>query len=217
MQLSGDELQVVPVGQQAARNAHGLDDAVMSGPAQAVFRVILDQFDVRFVLRPVNVRVETEIFVAPVGLRMGLRPIGDFVRVDPDLPVLDGGREFPERLFVVVFADAGVEAIVPVVDAADQIVAIDMAIGQQGATVQAAAVEYRDGLVMPDDDEIDLADQRIGGLPVLELGQGFDRKLLHRRPRSSLRRATEGSAGNNIHGTALLSGGAGSRRARADP
>ena len=92
-----------------------------------------------------------------------------------------------------------------------------MAVGQQGAAVQAAAVEDRDSLVMPDDDEIDLADQRIGGLPVLELGQGFDRKLLHRRPRFGLRGAAEASPGHNIHRTLRLSAGAGRRLLIADP
>ena len=44
-----------------------------------------------------------------------------------------------------------------------------MAVGQQGAAVQTAAVEDGHLLVVADDDEINIGDERVGRTPILEL------------------------------------------------
>jgi len=53
--------------------------------------------------------------------------------------------EAPETLFVVVGTDAGIDPIVPVVEAADEIATSDVAVGEEGAAVEATPVE--DGVV----------------------------------------------------------------------
>jgi hypothetical protein len=96
-----------------------------------------------------------------------------FIRIQP-------GRELVERLVVVVLADAGVQAVVPLVDAADEVLAVDVAVGQEGTAVQAPSVQHRDLVPVADDDEIHLADEGVRGLAVLQLAPARD---LYGRPR----------------------------------
>ena len=105
-----------------------------------------------------RVGVEAEILVPLEGLRVVLPPSADLVRVDQNLAVLSPRGELGQDFFVIVFADAGIEAVVPVVDAADQVLAVDMAVGHERAPVQAAAVEDRHVVVVAHDAEIDVAD-----------------------------------------------------------
>ncbi len=115
--------------------------------------------------------VEPLVGLPIVGLRVFRLPGRDLLLVDPDRAVLDPGIEAVLNLLGVVGADPGLVAVVPTMDAADQILAFDVAVAQKGATVHATAVENRSLLFVgpPDHDQIDVCDQRIGGLQGLEL------------------------------------------------
>ena len=182
MELGGDELNVVPARQVLARHAHGHDDAVMAGLGEPVLGVALDEPDMGLLGRGVSVGVEAEIFVAVEGLWVVLPPRSDLVRIDQDLAVLDPRRELGQDLCVIVFADARIEAVIPIVHAADQVLAVDMAVGHERAPVQTAAVEDRHVVVVAHDAEIDLAGQRISRLAVLQFVKRLDRDLVHRGP-----------------------------------
>ena len=170
----------VPARQLGQRHAHGRDFAVMPPFFQAVLRQLLNVLVVGFLRPAVDVGVEAEVFVALVGLGKvdvpGLHLF--FVHVDRVVVGVDPGGEFVEGFVVAVRTDAGVVAIVPVVDAADQVVASDGAVGEQGAAMQAAPVEDRDVVVVADDDEVYVGYQRVGGLAVFEFAPGgdFDRR-----------------------------------------
>ncbi len=110
---------------------------------------------------------------------MLLRPGGDLVLVDPDLAVLDPGVELGQNLGVVVLADAGVEAVVPAVHAADDILAIDMAIGHQCPAVGAAPVEHADLRVVADDDQVDTGNEGMGWTAIFEIIHRVDRQGIH--------------------------------------
>ncbi len=113
---------------------------------------------------------------------MLLLPGGDLVGVDQHLAGLGPGRKFRQHFVVVVFGDACVDAVVPVVQPADEVVAVDAAVGEQRAAVQAAAVQHGDIVAVADHDQVDIADQRIGGRAVLELGPARDGDLVHETP-----------------------------------
>ena len=112
--------------------------------AQALPSKLLDQRIVWFLGSTVNVLIEAEIFVALVGLRVGRLPGADLFLVDPHPAVFHPSFELVQRFVVVVLADAGVDAVVPAVDTADQVVTVDTAVRHQRTTVQAAAIEHGD-------------------------------------------------------------------------
>lgn len=62
---------------------------------------------------------------------------------------------------MLVFADAGIEPVVPEMHAANQVVAFDESVGHQRTAVRAATVHDRHIIVHSHDDEIDGADQRM--------------------------------------------------------
>ena len=106
-----------------------------------------------------QIGVEAEVLVAVVGLGKPVVPCRDlgFVHEDGVRVGVDPCSELVKRLLGVVRTDAGVVAVVPVVDAADEVVAADMAVGEEGAAVEAAAEEHGDPVVVADDDEVTLA------------------------------------------------------------
>ncbi len=176
MKLSDDELDVIPRGQITASHAHCVHDAVMAGFLQAVLGVGLDLLDMRLDRIAVHVGVKAEIAVALERLRMFGFPRGHLVGIDEDLPVFDPASEFLQNFMVVVFTDAGIEAVIPMMQPAHQIVAIDIAVREQRAAMQAAAIEHGDLFAIAYDDEIDAADQRVGRFSVFKLipdGDGF--------------------------------------------
>ena len=158
VKLRRDELDVVPARQILAWHAHGHDDSVVAGLAEPVPGIALDEPHMGLFGRGVGVGVEALIFIPIEGLRVVLPPSADLVRIDQNLAVLSPRGELGQDFFVIVFADAGIEAVVPVVDAADQVLAVDMAVGHERAPVQAAAVEDRHVVVVAHDAEIDVAD-----------------------------------------------------------
>ena len=127
----------------------------------------------------VNVGIETEIVVAPVGLRVVVLPGRDLILVDHDLAVLDPALELLQHLGIGVLADAAVEPVVPAVEPADQIVAVDMAVRHQGAAMQAAAIEHGDPVIVADDHKVDIGGERVGRGAVLEIAQGGDGDFVH--------------------------------------
>ena len=57
------------------------------------------------------------------------RPCPYFIFIDEHLAIIYPGAELVQRLRVVVLANASVKTVVPVVHAADQVVAVDEAVG----------------------------------------------------------------------------------------
>ena len=98
-----------------------------------------------------------------------------------DVTVLNPRVEFRQRFAVVVLADAGVEAVVPAVKAADQVVPLDRSVGHQGAAVQAAAVEHGNLVVVADHDEIDSGHQCVGGFSVFQIVDFANGNFVHFR------------------------------------
>ena len=60
---------------------------------------------------------------------------------------------------------------------ADQVVAVDLPVGEQRAAVQAAAVEHRVVVAPADDHEVDAVDRRTHRLAVEEVGEGRERDV----------------------------------------
>jgi hypothetical protein len=180
MQLRGQDLDVVPGRQLVARHAHRLHRAVVAGLGKAVACITLDQRVVRLLGGAVaGVGVLPKVDRAVEGLRMLVAPGGHFVRIDPDLAVVNPGAEFLQRFGVVVGRDAAVEPVVPVMNAANEVVAFDAAIGHQRASVQAAAVQHRNRIVEAHDDQIDTLDECVRRLPVCEFFIACDGGLVH--------------------------------------
>lgn len=121
MELGGEDLDVIPMWEGGARHAHGGAGAVVAPLRKPVLGEVLAFGDAVFLVNWVGVGVGPQIGVAVEWLRVLFVLGGDLVGVDHDLVVFDPGGEFVEALGVVVFGDAGIDAEVPVVDTADQI------------------------------------------------------------------------------------------------
>jgi ferredoxin len=104
------------------------------------------------------------------------------VLVDQDLAAFDPRLERRQDLGVVVFADAGVDAIVPVMQAADQVFAVDETVREQRAAMQAAPVEHEDRVGAADDHEVHIGDQRIGRRAIGKLRPVGYHDLVHKCP-----------------------------------
>lgn len=63
--------------------------------------------------------------------------------------------------------------------AADQIVAIDVAIGHQGAAVRAAPIQHADGVVKAGNDQVNVRDQRIRRRSIFKLFPVFLSQFMH--------------------------------------
>ena len=181
-ELGGQELHVAPSRELGERHAHGGHRPVMSDPVESVPGQFLNVEVEGFLGPAVYVRIQAEVLVALVGLRMRLGKGVNLGAIDEHgvLIRIQPGRELVERLVVVVLADAGIQAVVPLMDAADEVLAVDVAVGQEGTAVQAPSVQHRDLVPVADDDEIHLADEGVRGLAVLQLAPARD---LYGRPR----------------------------------
>ena len=113
-----------------------------------------------------GIGIQAKIGVAIKRLRVLLRPGLDFIFIDQHLLTFKPGLKLGQLFVVAVFRNPGVEPVVPVVHAADQVVPVDMAIGHQRAPVQTSSIEYRHLIVEPNDDQIDLANQCIRRLAI---------------------------------------------------
>ena len=171
---AGDELDRVPGRESVARHSHRRDLAVMADRLQPVAAQLLDAPHVGLVGGAVRVGVHTEIGVTVVGLGMLACPIADLVAVDDHRSVLDPRAESVQALAVVVRADAGAEAVVQPWTPHKQVLVDDGAVGHEGATVEASAVEHRHLVVEADDHEVHVAHERADRLTVGYLGPAGD-------------------------------------------
>ena len=133
-------------------------------PGQSV-----DLPDVRLVGRTRRVLIGPEVRVSVVRLRVLLRPGGDLVGVDENAPVVHPRREPVQPLLVRVRAHTGAEAVIPTVQTAHEVVAVDVAVGHQRAAMQTSAVHHRDVIAVGHDHQVDVGDQRSGGRAILEV------------------------------------------------
>ena len=174
VQLRGEDLQVVPLRELVAGHTHGGDGAVRAG--QPVLGQPVDLRDVRL-LRAVLVRVVEQPVVG--GRDAPFRPhravLDELVLVQQHLAVDDVAAEFVDPLGRVVGGDAGVEPVVPAVHAADQVGALDPAVGQQRAPVRAAALEHVHRGTAAYEHEVDAVGLRVGGCVVGQRVEAGDR------------------------------------------
>ena len=125
---------------------------------QAVFSELLNILCMRFFGAAVYVLVQALVGIPLVGLRMPRCPVANFVFVDLDLPVLDPGIELRQHFRVVVFADPGIDPVIPTVKAADQVVAVDVAVGAAYAGRRSLAVMKHVGVNVAADFLLHLAE-----------------------------------------------------------
>ncbi len=116
----------------------------MSNAFDAALGKRVDELGRGLVRRPLRVSVGTEVGVAIVRLGVDLRPVGHFVRVDEDFIALDEGLEPGQGFVVAVLGHPGIDPVIPVMHAADQILAANKAVGEKGPAVKAATVENGD-------------------------------------------------------------------------
>ncbi len=115
---------------------------MVAGLAETVRRELADELDVGLICSAGVVLVNALVRVALIRLRVLLRPGANLIFINEHLAILEPARELVQRLRVVVFADARIQPIVPVVHAADQVVAVDEAVGHQGAAMRAPPVQH---------------------------------------------------------------------------
>ena len=71
---------------------------------------------------PVGDGEQAEIVVAFIRLRVSVSPGFYFIRIDQHIAVFDPGLELGQLLRIFIFRDAAIEAVIPIMDAANQIV-----------------------------------------------------------------------------------------------
>ena len=148
--------------------------AMMAELFKSVSRQLLNVGVVRLGRGAVNVGVQTQVALAVERLWVFFRERTDLIFVDQHRAVLDPRGELVKRFGVVVLADARVHAIVPTVHPADKIAAFHAAIRHQCSPMKAATIENRHILIETDDDQIHLADKRVGWHLILELVEAGD-------------------------------------------
>jgi hypothetical protein len=159
-ELRGDELDVVPMRQLVPRDAHRADRPVHAGLAEPVRGQLVDVHHERLFRDHVRVAVVALVHVGIERLRVAHHEAQHFGAVDEQVVAVEGARELLEHLGVVVGAHAGVDAVVPTVQAADEVVAHDVAVAEQRPAVEAAAVEHRVLVTSADDHQVDALDRR---------------------------------------------------------
>lgn len=109
---------------------------------------------------------------APLGSHRAVP--GQLVGGHQHLAVDDVTGELVDPLGRVVGRDPGVEAVVPAVHAADQVGALDAAVGEQGPAVRAAALEHVHLVAPADEDEVDPLGLGVRRCVLREVGEGRD-------------------------------------------
>jgi hypothetical protein len=156
---------------------------MVSRALESVGRQLLNQTDEGFFRCSVGVLVGTLVGLAIERLRVLTLPLRDLVLVDPDATVLDPGREAMQLLVVAVLADSGLVAVVPVVNAAVEVRALDAPVGEQSAAMVAAPVQDRDLVIVTHHDEVDVRHESVRGLAIRELIPVENLELVHDRIR----------------------------------
>jgi|GEM_PF-3751742 len=182
MKLRGQDLDVVPAGQLRALHSHRGRVAVVAPLFQPEARKVLDLPHLVLFRHRVGVGKLPEIGLPVERLGMILVPRRNLIGIDDHVSVLDPMRELVESFRVVVFRDAGIDAEIPPVHTADQVVAREMTVSHEGTPVLAAPVEHRDFILsVTGHDEIDILDESGDRLSDLEFGEGGDGCLAHGR------------------------------------
>ena len=107
----------------------------MSDLFEAVGGELSDESHMGFPGEAVQILILTLVGITIVRLWILGFPLGHLVLVDPDTTVFDPSGKLVESLRRLVRADSAPVLEVPTVNAADQIVASDRAIGKQSTTV----------------------------------------------------------------------------------
>ena len=81
------------------------------------------------------IRVEALVCVPVVGLRVLHFPRSNFIGVDKDIVPFEPRTESLQPLIGIVGADTGSVAVVPVVHAANEVLALNVAVGKQGSAM----------------------------------------------------------------------------------
>ena len=152
---------------------------MVAGLAQPVVGELANEFDVGLIRGAHRVLKCPLIGVAVIGLRVRALPGEDFFFIHPHLVLLHPGVELGQDFAVVVFADPGVVAVIPAVHTADQVVAGDVAVGHQRAAVGAAPVQYRNPVVVADDHQVNVGNQRVGWFAILKRVPVSDLQFFH--------------------------------------
>ena len=171
-ELCGHELDVVPVGELLARDAHRADRAVHARLAEPVGGQLVDVHHERLLRDHVRVAVVALVHVGVERLRVAHHEAQHLVAIDEQVVAVERAGELLQHLGVVVGADPRVDAVVPAVQPADQVVALDAAVAQQRAAVQASPVQHRVFVAPPDDHQIDAFDGRPHRRPFRDLAPG---------------------------------------------
>ena len=137
----------MPARQGTPVHAHGRHGTMVTHVLQAILGQVLDIGRIGLCPFRVCVGIFPQIFFRLEGRRMFLFKSKDLRAVDIDILAFDEVLEFVQNLVIVVLADPRVDAVVPVMETANEIVPIDEAIRQQGTPVMAATVH--DGYVIP--------------------------------------------------------------------
>jgi hypothetical protein len=125
-----------------------------------------------FVGRARRILIGSLVAVMIERLRMLPLPRGNFIAIDPDLIIFHPGGELCQLFGVVVFTDAGIQPVIPVVYATDEIVALDIPIRHQGTAMRATSVQDGNVVVVLHDDEVDSPHSGVVGFPILNITQG---------------------------------------------
>ena len=181
-ELRGHELDVVPGGKLLAGNAHRGDEAVMPDLGEPVLGELVNLHHVRLLDRAVRIGVETLVHVRVERLRMVQLPTDHLVEVDEEAVAVDHRRELRERLGVVVHAHTRRDAVVPTVQAADEVFTVKVAVGEQRASMETPAVQHRVLIVAADDHELDALRNGRGRDSIRYLAPRRDPHQIHDRP-----------------------------------
>ena len=133
-----------------------------------------------FVGRASGVLVGALVAIPLIRLGVLLCPCCNLVLIDADFAIFNPRIELRQGLGVVVLADARIHPVIPAVHAADDVVAIDVTVSHQSATMRAAAVKNTDLIVEADRHKIDARNQRMHQLAIAQFIPIQDWFLFHR-------------------------------------
>jgi len=170
-QLSRKYLNARPEGKLRDGYSHGRYLPMVPDLSQSVPGKFLNVCVVRFLGPSVGILIETQVFLSLIGLRVLLEPAHYLFLIHQHrIPfAVDPSSKLVEGLGVVVFAHSRVQAVIPSMHTTNQVMAVHVPIGHEGATVEAPPIENRNLLVMADHHQVHLRHQGINGFPIPEL------------------------------------------------
>jgi hypothetical protein len=126
-----------------------------------------------------RVLVSTLVGVALERLRVRLRPRANLVLVDTHFAVFDPGIELRQCLTVAILTDTRVDAVVPVMYPADEVVAVDVTVGHQGAAMCTTPVQDGHLVIVANDYKIDIRNQRMHRFAVFDVIPVCNGEFIH--------------------------------------